>query len=180
MRRQECSSKQWFHYGLFKYCVGSDMWLATHNSTPAWARTWKSFLWIKRFHFNSNIFWSDRKHCMQWNCTPEIVYSELCQQEKPRCNCVLSCIFVLKSICYSFIMLNFEINLLYRLKISMLSNNAGDFSFATQRDVDMFGSRNTQWWLHHCFEFTRNLKTSHCVYLLPLPLSNSLLGSLMS
>lgn len=54
-------------------------------------------------------------------------------------------------------MLNFEINLLYRLKINMLSNYADDFYFATQRD--MFGSRYTQWWLHHCFEFTRNLMT---------------------
>lgn len=93
-------------------------------------------------------------------------------------NCVLSCIFVLKSICYSFIMLNFEINLLYRLKISMLSNYAGVFSFATQRDL--FGSRYAQWWLHHCFEFRRNLMTSHCVRLLPLPLLNSLLRSFMS
>lgn len=50
--------------------------------------------------------------------------------------------FFLKSICYSFIMVNFEINLLYRLKISMLSNYAGVFSFATQRDL--FGSRYAQ------------------------------------
>ena len=98
------------------------------------------------FHFNVNICWSDRKHCMQWNCTPEIVYSKLWQQEEPRCSCVLSCIFVTKSICYSFILLNFEFNLLYRLKISMLSNYAGGFSSATQ--IAMFGSRYTQWWQH--------------------------------
>lgn len=83
----------------------------------------------------------------------ETLYAmELCTlssgNRRNQSNCVLTCIFVLKSICYSFIMLNFEINLLYRLKISMLSNYAGDFSFATQRDL--FGSI-TQWWLHHCF-----------------------------
>lgn len=93
-------------------------------------------------------------------------------------NCVFSCIFVLKSICYSFIMLNSEINLLYRLKISMLSNCAGDFSFATQRYI--FGSRYTQWRLHQCFELTRNLMTSHCIHLLPLSFLNSLLRSFMS
>lgn len=80
---------------------------------------------------------------MQWNCTPEIVYSKLWQQEEPRHNCVLSCIFVLKSICYSFILLNFEFNLLYRLKISMLSNYDGGFSSETQ--IAMFGRRYTQW-----------------------------------
>lgn len=119
------------------------------------------------FHFNFNMCWSDRKHCVQWNCTPEIVYSKLWQREEPRCNCVLSCVFVLKSICYSFILLNFEFNLLYWLKISTLSNYAGAFSSATQ--IAMFGSSYTQWWLQHCIEFTRNLMTSYCVRLLFFP-----------
>lgn len=74
---------------------------------------------------------------------PEIMYSKLWQQEEPRCNCVLSCIFVLKSICYPFILLNFEYNLLDRLKISMLSNYACDFYSATQ--IAMLGSRYAQW-----------------------------------
>lgn len=56
---------------------------------------------------------------------------KLWQQEESRCESVLSCIFVFKSIC-SFIMLNFEFNLLYRLKINMLSNYSSTFSFATQ------------------------------------------------
>lgn len=46
--------------------------------------------------------------------------------------CYLSCIFVFKSICYSFIMLNFEFNILYRLKLNMLSNYSSGFSSVTQ------------------------------------------------